>query len=224
MIRVNVVVEGQTEETFVNDVLAESLWPHDVHLNPIQIGPPGHRGGRTSYPRVKRDIVTYLKQDRTAFCSTMLDFYGLGAAFPGTPVPPGLSVSAKAEYIEQSILDDVHRTYPELRADRRLVPYIQMHEFEGLLFSDPSAFAEAIYLPSLAARLQRIRDDFETPEEINDNRETAPSKRVLALHPSYRKPLDGTRAARAVGIDKMLGECAHFAKWVQKLRALTDIV
>lgn len=85
MIRLYVVVEGQTEESFVRNVLAEVLWASNVHPMPILLGTPGHKGGRTNYARVKRDVVVLLKQDRGAYCSTMVDLYGLGSGFPGHP-------------------------------------------------------------------------------------------------------------------------------------------
>jgi len=87
MTRVHVVVEGLTEESFIKDVLSQALWPRQVYLMPIIVGPPGHKGGNPNYPRVKKDIVTLLKQDSTTYCSTMLDFYGLGEGFPGLPLP-----------------------------------------------------------------------------------------------------------------------------------------
>ena len=31
---------------------------------------------------MKRDVFVLLKQDRGAYCSTMVDLYGLGAGFP----------------------------------------------------------------------------------------------------------------------------------------------
>lgn len=79
MTRVYVIVEGP-EESFVKGPLAEALWPHDALLIPIILGVPGHKGGRTNYARVQKDLVRQLKQDRTAYCSTMIDFYGLGRA------------------------------------------------------------------------------------------------------------------------------------------------
>ncbi|MBM3773995.1 MAG: DUF4276 family protein [Acidobacteria bacterium] len=79
--------------------------------------------------------------------------------------------------------------------------YFQLHEYEGLLFSDPAAFANAIKKPNLSERFQTVRNGFETPEDINDDPTTAPSKRVTEVYPSYRKPIDGTLAARAVGIE-----------------------
>lgn len=109
---------------------------------------------------------------------------------------------------------------PDLRPDVRFLPYLQLHEFEGLLFSDPVAFASGIGEPRLASRLERIRNPFETPEDINDDPTTAPSKQVISVCPSYRKVLDGTRAARAVGIARMRQECPHFRNWLEQLEAL----
>lgn len=94
-----------------------------------------------------------------------------------------------------------------------------MHEFEGLLFSDCVAFASAIGRPDLAASFQGIRDEFETPEEINDSPVTAPSKRVEALVAGYQKPLFGTVAALDIGFDAIRAECPHFDRWVTTLEA-----
>jgi len=131
-----VIVEGQTEESFVKDVLSVSLWAHGVELVPILLG---HTGGRPTYTRVAKDIRLHLSQESRAYCTTMLDFYGLGEGFPGAPVPPGLSSIAKAEHIERAVKADFCVRFPTLRPDLRLLPYIQLHEYEGLLFSDPTA-------------------------------------------------------------------------------------
>jgi len=122
--------------------------------------------------------------------------------------------------LEQAVKADICERLPDWRPDLRFLPYIQLHEYEGLLFSAPSAFATAISEPRLAVAFHRVRDDFETPEDIDDDPTTAPSKRVLAVHPRYRKVLDGTNAARAVGIEAMRQEGPHFREWVGRLEAL----
>ena len=220
MTRVRVVVEGQTEESFVSEILAPLLWRREVYVTAIIIGVPGHKGGRTNYARVKKDVLVQLRQDRTAYCTTMLDLYGLGKGFPGDPPPPNLPGIEKATHVEQAIMQDIVATAPDLRPDVRFLPYLQLYEYEGLLFSDPTAFAAGIYQPHLAAPLQEIRNQFHTPEDINDSAETAPSKRLRKLHPSYRKPLDGTRAAQAVGVAIMRQECPHFNAWIARLESL----
>jgi hypothetical protein len=220
LIRLYVVVEGPTEESFVGNVLAATLWPRQIYLTPIILGSPGHKGGNPNYARVRKDIVTLLKQDRTAYCSTMIDFYGLGKGFPGTAPPDNLSKLDKARRIEQAIKEDVAAGLPDLRADVRLLPYLQLHEYEGLLFSDPQAFASGIGQHHLVAHFQTIRSAFPTPEDINDDPNTAPSKRIVDAYRAYSKPIDGLRAARAVGIGKMREECPHFCEWVEQLEAL----
>lgn len=219
MTRVYVVVEGQTEESFVNTVLAQVLWPRQVYLTPILLG---RKGGKPSYARVKKDVLLQLKQDRTAYCSTMLDFYGLGQGFPGTPLSPNLPNLEKVTRIEQAVKADIVAQAPDLRADIRFEPYLQLHEYEGLLFSDPAAFASAIGQPHLAPRLEGIRREFDTPEDINDDPDTHPSRRLLGAYPAYRKVVDGTLAARAVGIDRMRQQCPHFHAWIERLEVLAE--
>lgn len=203
MTRVYVIVEGQTEESFVANLLAPALWPHGIHLDAILLGVPGHKGGNPRYARVKRDLVTQLKQDRTAYCSTMLDLYGLGSDFPGSVSAGNLPGLQRAIRIEQAVKTQICADLPDLRPDIRLVPYIQLHEFEALLFSDPDAFAAGLKRPELAPELGVIRSACGGPEDIDDGRESAPSKRVLKLHRSYEKVVDGTVAAATVGIDAM---------------------
>ena len=220
MIRVVVIVEGATEESFVKGPLAEALWPYNVALNPIILGVPGHKGGNTNYDRVRKDLLRQLKQDVTAYCSTMIDFYGLGHGFPGTPLPPNLSNIQKVERIERAMKVDILDRIPDLRPDVRLIPYLSLHEFEGLLFSDPDALARALKKPTLANRFREVRNSFPTPEDINDGPASAPSKRVEVAYPAYRKVIEGTLAATAVGIHSMRNECAHFRSWLTQLEAL----
>jgi hypothetical protein len=198
------------------------LWQRQVYLTPIILGVPGHRGGRTNYARVQRDLLRQLKQDPTAYCSTMIDFYGLGPGFPGTPLPPDLGNIQKVEHIERAIKDDICGRIPHRRPDVRLIPYLSLHEYEGLLFSDPDALAQAVKQPNLARRFHEVRNSFPTPEDIDDSPESAPSKRVIAIYSAYRKVIEGTLAARAVGIERMRRECEHFRNWLERLETLPD--
>ena len=102
----------------------------------------------------------------------------------------------------------------------RFVPFVVMHEFEALLFSDCEAFARGIGRPDLGVDLQRIRDHFEHPEEINDSPHSAPSKRIEVLVPGYQKPLMGTLAALEIGLGTMRDECPHFGHWLDRLEGL----
>ena len=218
MTRVRVIVEGPTERSFVQQILAPFLWPANVYISAIILGVPGHKGGRTNYARVKKDVLRQLSEDRGAYCSTMFDFYGLGKGFPGTPLPPNLANVDKVTHLERAMKDDIITHAPDLRPDVRFIPYLQLHEYEALLFSDPEAFATGISQPHLAGQLRNIRGMFPTPEDIDDSPTDAPSKRILRLCRSYNKVLDGTRAAGAVGVTAMQHECLHFRDWLDRLR------
>jgi Domain of unknown function (DUF4276) len=180
MARVNIVCEGPTESRFISDVLAPYLWPRGIFLMPMLLGVPGHKGGRVNYARLQKDILLQLKQDASAYCSTMVDLYGLEPGFPGTVPPTGFVAVEKAVQIENAVLQDIVSIIPQLRPDIRLIPYLQVHEYEGLLFSDTTAFALALGQANLATQLAQIRNQFETPEDINDDPNTAPSKGSLA--------------------------------------------
>jgi hypothetical protein len=116
------------------------------------------------------------------------------------------------------LLKDIKRTLGTKFDSKRFVPYVQMYEFEALLFSKPQVIADVVQNPGIGPELAAIRGDFRTPEEINDDSTTAPSKRVEKLHPAYEKPLHGSIAAERIGIDTMLDECPHFQAWLARLR------
>lgn len=220
MARVNIVCEGPTESRFISDVLAPYFSNRGVYLAPLLLGVPGHKGGRVNYTRVRKDLLLQLKQDPNVYCSTMFDLYGLEADFPGTVPPTDLVAAQKAVHIENAVLDNIVSIAPDLRADVRLIPYLQVHEYEGLLFSDTTAFANALGQANLARQLTQIRNHFETPEDINDDPNTAPSKRVAGIYRQYNKVIEGTIAAQRIGVDRMLAECPHFRTWIDRLAVL----
>ena len=59
--RVLVLVEGQTEERFVKDVLSPSFWPRDVFLSPTILmtkrvkNGPNFKGGVTNFAKFRND-------------------------------------------------------------------------------------------------------------------------------------------------------------------------
>jgi hypothetical protein len=153
----------------------------------------------------------------------MLDLYGLGQGFPGGPFPANLQSRERVRRLEEAMREDICNQIPDFRPDVRFLPYLQLHEYEALLFSDPPALASAIGQPQLASRFQHIREQFQTPEDINDDPQTAPSKRIKGAYPPYEKVVEGARAASAVGIERMRQECPHFHEWVQHLEGLGSV-
>jgi hypothetical protein len=154
----------------------------------------------------------------------MVDFYGLPSsgdgAWPGRAGATGKQVEQKASHVETALLNSVVGAMGARFDPRRFVAFVVMHEFEGLLFSDCAAFCQGICRPDVEVQLRRIRDEFETPEDINDSPTTAPSKRVENLVPGYDKPLFGILAALQIGLPSIRGECRHFARWLSALESL----
>ena len=219
-VRVRVIVEGQTEERFVSGPLASSLAAHGVFVTPTLVGVPGHRGGNVNYARVKNDIVTALKQDHGVYCTTLLDLYRLGDSFPTLMPDRKLVGQERVVDVEMALHREVSREIPNLRPELRFIPYVQIYEFEGLLFSNPAALAEAMFREDLAEKLEQIRAEFATPEDINDGPKTAPSKRLLNLEPRYEKVISGTLAAENMGVQTICAHCPRFRSWYERLAAL----
>lgn len=219
MSRLLVHVEGQTEETFVNAVLAPHLC--QVGYTNVSARLAGNarqrsrRGGIRPWETVRKDILKHLREDSAALATTMVDYYGLPRTWPGREqAGRHATLQERAAAVEQAILEDLSEGtgHPP-----RFVPYVVMHEFEGLLFSDPVRFAQSLGRPDLAAEFQAIRASFETPEDINDSPETAPSKRILGLCRGYQKPLMGSIAIERIGLDAVRRACPLFDRWVGAL-------
>lgn len=227
MARLLIHVEGQTEETFVNEVLGPHLLLRGyTQVSARLLGNARERvfrGGIRAWSGVRKDIVRHLKQDRECVATTMVDYYALPASgdrcWPGRAAAAGASPRATAASVEAAMLLDVSADMGEAFDPRRFVPFVVLHEFEGLLFSDCQAFARGIGRPDLSAAFQAVRDAFVTPEDINDSATTAPSKRVAALVPGYDKTFMGTLAILEIGVDRIRADCPHFEAWLSRLEA-----
>ncbi len=220
MNRVRVLVEGQTEESFVNKVIAPYLINREVYMYPILFR---SRGGSFRYQRARKEIGNSLKEDRRLFCTTLVDFYGMPTDWPGRSQANSHSgTGEKARVVEQALLADVQQLMGDSFDALRFIPYVQMHEFEAILFSDPEQLAESLGKSDLAETFETIRADFGCPEDIDDNYETSPSRRILAAYPEYSKVIDGTTASKRIGLPAIRQVCPHFNEWVCKLEKLGE--
>ena len=232
MVRLLLHVEGGTEETFVKEVLRDHLAFKGYHsVEPRLMGPArlsSQRGGICSWQSVLRDLLRHLKGDSRLTVGTMVDYYGLPVA--GRGAWPGRLEASKivgtaedrAGTVERALSDSVTEAMGSSFDRRRFVPYVMMHEFEAMLFSDCSAFGMAIGRTDLTAPLQGIRRAFDTPEDIDDSRTTAPSKRILRLLPSYQKELMGNLGVLEIGLEAIRCECPHFSRWIERLEELGE--
>lgn len=225
MKRLLVHVEGQTEETFVNEVLAQHLL--DCGFEDVAariIGSARIRCGIPAWQSALDDLVRQIKQSPGCCHTTLVDYYRLptskSRAWPGRVEANRVPYPKKAGTVESAIFAAVEEELEMELPPTRFIPFVLMHEYEGLLFSDCEKFARGIERPELEEELQEIRDQFNTPEEINDSPETAPSKRVEKLVAGYEKPLMGTLAALEIGLEVIREECPHFNDWLTRLEKL----
>ncbi len=197
MVRVGISVEGPTEERFVKTVLAPYLAIKSIYITPISMG------GGVNVDKVKSE----LKKIAFSFdyVTTLYDFYGFSRK----------EVGETKQSLEQRIADTVHVNIKD-----KVIPYIQMYEFEGLLFSSPEAIANVLMDDQLIKWAAEILNKFNNnPELINDSVETAPSKR-LEHDTAYRKTTHGPNIAREIGIDKIREMCPRFNDWISRLEGL----
>jgi len=220
-IEVNVICEGQTEQTFIREVLAPEMSSKGIFLHAALIGKPGHKGGDIKFDRAIKDIELFLKQRQDTYISTMFDYFRLEPSWPGNAKVPGNSTATqKAQKIEAATFSHIKDLFPNHNVERRLIPYIEMHEFEALLFSDISILADKINVDH--TKIENILNECGEPEEINDRPDKAPSKRLIGLQSSYRKVAMGETISKAIGIQTIREKCTHFNEWLIRLERLPE--
>ena len=216
--RVLVLVEGQTEERFVKDILQSHLLSHGVFPIPKIVTTkrtkqgPDFKGGVSNYAKVDQDLRRLMGDTNAAAVTTLFDYYGLPNDFPGIATRPQASPEQRATHVEQS--------WSAVVGDRRFRPYLMIHEFEALLFVNPQKVSEVLHEPTKVMALQGIRNQFSSPEDIDEGPNSAPSKRILEHLPAYQKNLHGPLVLRRIGLDALRAECAHFSRWLTWLEAL----
>ena len=222
-----IVVEGQTEQTFVRDVLAPHMAHKGIYLHPALIGKPGHKGGDIRFDRAKNDIGIFLRQRNDTYVSTMFDYFRIDSQWPGRAkvqkqIRNGgiLTAVRKAEILEKETRDEIVKAFAGYNTESRFIPYIEMHEFEALLFSDVHILAEITEVD--VTEFEEILEEFISPEEINDDPNNVPSKKILELKNGYRKVAMGKTVSEAIGIQAIRRQCPHFSNWLSKLEHLTE--
>ncbi|HTF86742.1 MAG TPA: DUF4276 family protein [Cellvibrio sp.] len=224
MKRVCIVCEGQTEETFVETVLAPAFYGQGLMLEPQMIETsPGHKGGALNYDRVRQHLRNTLRQKSAPTVTTFFDLYKLDKRFPGfDEASTQTSLTARLEIIKRNLHEDVIQEAgcrPE-----RFIPYIQPYEFEALLFSNISELTglEAEWRKATEVLL-KARNAVDSPEYINDKPETKPAAHLERelVSPKFRKTRHGPLAAQKIGLNKMESECQFFADWLNKIRQIS---
>lgn len=212
MKRIYIVVEGQTEQEFVRSVLAPYLFTRGViSVTPILIrtSKTGRGGHVNAHHLLKTCQALLASKKNDIVVTTFVDFFRIPRNMPEYEESMSLANDLlRVESLETALGKSVN--------DPRFVPYIQLHEFEALLFSNNRGF-EDFFSTAQSKQTAAIISEFANPEEINSSPETTPSKRILALERGYQKVLLGNLIAMDVGIEDMLKKCPRFSSWVSRL-------
>lgn len=218
MKRIIIVCEGQTEQVFCDKTLSPYFIGRNYHIQAPTI--KHTRGGIVKWNVLKKQIETHLKTDKTAYVTTLIDYYGLYQKynFPNwNAAELVMDKSERMNILEKGMKDDIDETHRN-----RFIPYLQLHEFEGLLFNDLNVFHQQIPSADLIGleELNKTFQDYENPEMINNNRSTSPSHRLQRIIAGYNKIVYGDILAEAIGLQRIRQKSPRFNNWLQILENL----
>jgi hypothetical protein len=211
---VHIFCEGQTESNFVYEALLPHFTQFDVLVNAIVLSTSlQQKGGITTFGKLKYQIVKKCKEDPTSWVTTFIDMYGLPSDFPG------LSTHGNLAERRETILS----AFKKEILMPNFVPNIIIHEYEGLLFSDPESFSIFYKDKKVVDALTKIRYEHISPEHINSGVNTAPSKRIISIcnkYMKYNKVAYGVAIANKIGLDKIRKECVFFDQWLKTIESI----
>lgn len=214
MKQIMILVEGQTEEAFVNKVLQPYLIDKQIYIRATMVctkkvkNARMYRGGIADYDQVNRDLTRLIKSSHFDLITTFFDYYGLPQNFPGNNAIPNGNCYDKVFFIESEFAKEIN--------DERFLPFIMLHEFESMIFCDVYSLS-SFFNERRLGRLNSISFEYDSPELINNSPMTAPSKRLLSEFSNYEKPLHGPIAVQNIGLDKIRAKCPHFNDWLTEL-------
>jgi hypothetical protein len=221
MIRLNITAEGFSEERFVSDILRPHLMNFNIYAEVRKVltnRKLRKRGGIVSYGKFKNDVSQWIKECPDVYHTSFIDLYGLKNDFPGHITTTDLQPYQRVSEMERLLGIDI--------GFYKFIPYIQLHEYESLLFSHPGIMEiwlglyNRIPVNCFSNILNLVPEN--NPELINESRETAPSKRILSICDSYDKINDGILILKDIGLPTLRAECAHFNEWLTKLENLQE--
>ena len=212
MKNVYIYCEGPTEETFINEILYPYFFNIGIVVTPIicttkRTRLKKYKGGVSDYNKIKNELTILCKSHSNEFVTTMFDYYAMPSNTPGIDNQDA-DILTRIKSVEAAINADIGM--------RNCSFHFMLHEFEGILFSNPASF-NLIADDNTVDKVQTIRDAFPTPEHINNSPETAPSKRLEQLIPGYAKVRNGTILSKDVGLDTIIRECPHFRDWIKRI-------
>ncbi len=216
--RIIIICEGDTEKEFCTKILSSFFASKNIHVQSPLIKKT--MGGIVKWGELRKQIILHLVNDKTAFVTTFIDYYGLYKKYQFPGWDESLKIADKnsrMDFLEKSMAENIEDEFRH-----RYLPYIQLHEFEGLLFNDINIFYEQIPKNELVGidELEQTFKDFTNPEMINDKKETSPSHRLERIVKGYNKVVYGNYLADAIGLEKIRNKSNRFNGWIQKIENL----
>lgn len=224
MKKVFIVVEGETEERFLRNVLYNHLITQNIHIEAQQWltnRKLGIGGGGNNFDLIEnhlKRLMSRYQHDKEVFISVMIDLYAF---------PKGGNSIYDYEVQQLNLGKDkallLQHKLSERMQYKNFIPYIQLHEYEALLLSQPEALQT--FYTNKEQEIIRLKAEIEGmhPEEINDTPTGTPSKRIIKHIPIYKKQKTtaGVAAAEKIGLPILRSKCPHFNDWVTKLENLS---
>lgn len=220
-----VLCEGQTEREFCRSVVREYVATRGIALAGTLVGKPQRkRGGISSWGVYRGELLRLAKERADRYVGVLVDYYAMPDSWPGRSEARTMTAGQRGIHVETCLCDDLNS-----ELGPRFLPCVQLHEFEALLFVDPSISALSIALGGVstpgnsAEQLAHIKAEFNDKVElIDDSPDTAPSKRLRNVFPGYDKVAWGVAAAKKIGIDALRQGCPWLDRWIKSILLLGE--
>ena len=218
MKRIIIICEGPTEAEFCKDVLSPYFISKNIFIQTPLIKKSG--GGIVPWPTLKKQIENHLQQDTQAIVTTFVDYYGIPDKFNFPKWPESRKINDK--YMRMALLETAMKSEIVPSLQHRFMPYIQLHEFEALLFSDLSILKREIPASDFTniIDLDILIHLNLNPELINDTPGNAPSYRLKRLIKGYNKIVHGAILAEKIGLDRIRQKCERFNHWLSQIEVI----
>ena len=205
-----IICEGPTEEVFCSNLLSQYL-QNSCRIE-IRL-----LGGNCNWQRIRDMAEKALKQQKNALVTTFFDYYGVKTKkFPNWKETVGINkanVRERIEILENGMIEEI-----DSNLRYRFIPYVQLHEFEALLFNNIEVFDEMFEFEQYdRAELLNVFNEFPDPKMIDQGTETSPSHRLIKIIPAYRKVIQGNAIAEKIGIEQIRQKNKHFNDWIEQL-------
>lgn len=170
----------------------------------------------SKYSYIKKDILNII-YEKDVVVSMMIDFYRLPSDFPGfNDLKVTQTHKEQANLLETRIKKDLEDSQNQLFDN--FIPYIQLHEFEALVFASISGIDSLFERSEMDYNgLMNVIQQYPNPEDINNHPDTAPSVRLKKLISGYNKVLHGIDIINTVGMAELLEKCPRFKTWIESM-------